>query len=144
MKMKRIKLFEAFSNSDKIKKVEWILLYWALELFIKENNLQEKHYVNPSGNNKLNVYYIYRQAVDTKGKEINGVTIPYFRLITHMGVDKGHLSIECWKSIRNFLIKKRVIRNISDRYNDLIHGEITDPLTYLIKKIFINEKNKTI
>ena len=38
--MKRIKLFEAFRNVNKIDKVNFMLYYWAIRTWIEENELK--------------------------------------------------------------------------------------------------------
>ena len=37
--MKRIKLFEAFNNTDKVEKLNLVVFSWAIEKFIQKNDL---------------------------------------------------------------------------------------------------------
>ncbi len=131
--MKRIKLFEAFNHANKIEEANIILLCWAIELFIKENELKVRIY--KTGN--IITFSLEKMRA---GREAD-VYFKYY--ITPTG--KATLFIDCPDILlddRHYFSKKRIIK-FSGQFAP------TSPMFYkaaekIIKKMYEDEKNKTI
>ncbi len=117
--MKRIKLFEAFSNSDKIEKADHLLLCWGVFQFIKDRRLFHKSQFKGifSLSNEYNDrnYFWYNPAL------------------------RNDVSINCDPSLRSYLIDKKIYKSYYPRPDNLQVA-----VNHVVKKMYEDEKNKAI
>ena len=131
--MRRIKLFEAFTNVNKIEKVNFILFDWAVKAFIAEHDLEFKMFSVP---NEYDVFTIRKIIVNPSGQDL---AIDYFKCEVNLhGKDfkSAIILIRCKLALGKFFVDKNIIST-----NDVIDYEIVKEV---IKKIYQDEKNKTI
>ena len=117
--MKRIKLFEAFSNTDKIGKLNHLLICWCLKQFIKDEELESKISRNNFTLFKYGCYFDY-----------------YF----DYNFEYGYLNIYCGSDLILFFIGKIIPSSLVE-YNQTA---IQKAAKQVIKKMYQDEKNKTI
>ena len=122
--MKRIKLFEAFNGANKIEEANFILLCWAIELFIKENDLKVRMF-NP----KRTVTQMAISKVDGSFKVFD-----YFRYCYYSPED-SRLYIFCFSNLYQYFNMKGIKR---------CEATVRKAAMYVIKKMYEDEKNKTI
>ena len=131
MKMKRIKLFEAFRNVNKIDKVNFMLYYWAIRTWIEENEL--KTHLSFDKYEKKFRFAIYGPPLH----------IEYFS-DDEMTIMAGGISLS--------LYNRRVTRFLSEITTKpfVRSSGLHDPrnivvlIKKVIKKMYEDEKNKTI
>jgi len=131
--MRRIKLFEAFNNRNKIEKANFLLFNWAVKEFITENDLKFKMLSEP---NEYDLFLIRRIIVNPSGQDL---AIDYFKCEVDLhGKDfkSAIILIRCKLALGKFFVDKNIIST-----NDVIDYEIVKEV---IKKIYLDEKNKTI
>jgi hypothetical protein len=115
--MKRIKLFEAFSNSDKIEAANHLLLCWSVKAFIKQKKLKFKIRSNGWGTHvNLTLYY-------------DGCYFDYLIL-------RDELDIHCGSSLKNFLFSKEIYNS----YDFARARDLREAAKEVIKKLY-HEKN---
>jgi len=135
MKMKRIKLFEAFNSIDKIKKVNFILLCWVIKNFIKDNELKSE----------LPEHISHRY--ETKWGPSQFASIICFNLMSSTGrwfaynPAREDLDIYCFKFINKYLVDNKIVCSYANIPTQIM---IYVSAQYVIKKMYVNEKNKTI
>ena len=132
--MRRIKLFEAFINVDKIQKVNFILLCWAIKNLIKHNELEA---VQPRYHS---TDYHYRPFVNTSCFVLRSFTdwFLYNPVV-------NRLRINCYDVIANYLVAKKIVNFQSMRSQSFPDRDsINKSAHYVIKKMYEDEKNKTI
>ena len=146
--MKRIKLFEAFNNEDKIEKVNFLLFNWAVKEFIAEEDLKFKMLSLP---NKSDVFFIQkvkdfpsdyfkcevalRASWETRSSSSLRSSSP--ALLRRMASMKTTIiNIYCHFELRKFFEDKNIISTY-----DVVDYEI---VKRVIKKIYQDEKDKTI
>jgi hypothetical protein len=112
--MKRIKLFEAFNNGDKIEKLNHLLLCWCVKQFIKDEELESKIIFNRFFLYKYVIYFKY----DFEYDEFNICDIIHLK----------------------YFIKKFIPSSLVG-YNQTA---IQKAAKQVIKKMYEHEKNKTI
>ena len=127
--MKRIKLFEAFNNEDKIKRANLILYCWAIDLFIKENDLKPRMYkFRPIPDTQQYAFYLEKFRPDHED-------CLYFRYYYYTPED-SQLYIHCMSDLNLYLPMKGIKR--------LQLSTIKEAAKQVIKKMYQDEKNKTI
>jgi hypothetical protein len=140
--MKRIKLFEAFNNGDKIKRTNLILYCWAIDLFIKENDLKPRMYklrempsfskvLRSSGripDTQQYAFYLEKFRPDHED-------YLYFRYYYYTSED-SQLYIHCMSDLNLYLPMKGI--------KILQINTIKEAAKQVIKKMYQDEKNKTI
>ena len=121
--MKRIKLFEAFNNGYKIKKVNFLVFCWCFESFIKEkiqDGLFEYRKDNPD-------YFIVSKVIDRQ----------YNFLLYYPGIDSVLFSMHD-DSYREYFISKKYI------IYPFYLSDYEDEVLFVLKKLYQDEKNKAI
>ena len=120
MKVKRIKLFEAFSNSDKIEKADHLLLCWGVLQFIKDRRIFSKLHNRSifSLSNEYDDYFFYNPALG------------------------NNVSINCDPSLRFFLIDRKIYKSLYPR--PAKPDYLQKAVNHVIKKMYEDEKNKAI
>ena len=113
--MKRIKLFEAFSNEDKIGKANHFLLCWCVKEFIKHEKLESKISLNHFTLFSFGCYFDYKFRYDDLG-------------------------IYCSSDLNQFLIEKFIPSSIVTFNQTAVRKAVKQ----VIKKMYEDEKNKTI
>ena len=126
--MKRIKLFEAFNNTDKVEKINLVVLSWAIEKFIQKNDLvttQDTEF------NRLRII----------NKNLNNIL--YFTYSPDLRV-----GIYCAKELLVYLKKMKLAEGVKKSpilyqpYDPLYFNEIVAKvLKQVIKKIFVDDKD---
>ena len=124
--MKRIKLFEAFTNSVVIQKIDHLLLCWCVEEFIKDSCFFPKLKTGTIIGDIFSLYDVY-------GKDYY---FTYFRQESALG---NNVSINCDPSLRFFLIDRKIYKSLYPRPDNLQKA-----VNHVIKKMYEDEKNKTI
>ena len=120
--MKRIKLFEAFNDTNKIVKVSFLLFCWCFESFIKEKikdgsfefitNIPPRFIVSDTeSGTRLLIYDFYKNSV-TSFNMHNGYYHEYF-----------------------------ISKNVHSPYYLFTYQ---DEVLFVLKKLYQDEKNKTI
>ena len=124
--MKRLKLFEAFSNCNKIEKVNFLLFNWAVKEFIAEEDLKFKMLSLP---NKYDVFFI---------QKVKDFSSDYFKceVALHGEAIKTIINIYCHFELGQFFVGKHIIST----YDYFVINYIKE----VIKKIYQDEKNKAI
>ncbi len=131
--MRRIKLFEAFNNRNKIEKANFLLFNWAVKEFIAEENLEFKMLSEP---NEYDIFIIRKIIVSPSGQDF---ATDYFRcevVIRGKSFKSPIIHIRCKVALGGFFVGKHIISN-----DDVIDYEIVKEV---IKKIYQDEKNKAI
>jgi hypothetical protein len=130
--MKRIKLFEAFNNGDKIEKTNYFVLCWAIEGFFRENELQVELYYTPSKGG-------VKEKIKTFRLDEDGDKVSYF------SYDPNYrLYIFCFDSLFHYLRKNKVFEGKSySSMCPLIKNMLNKTIINTIKRKYY-EKNKTI
>jgi hypothetical protein len=127
--MKRIKLFEAFNNGDKIKRTNLILYCWAIDLFIKENDLKPRMYkLRRIPDTQQYAFYLEKFRPDHED-------YLYFRYYYYTSED-SQLYIHCMSDLNLYLPMKGI--------KILQINTIEEAAKQVIKKMYQDEKNKTI
>ena len=127
--MRRIKLFEAFNNEDKIKRANLILYCWAIDLFIKENDLKPRMYkLRSILDTQQYAFYLEKFRPDHED-------YLYFRYYYYTPED-SQLYIHCMSDLNLYLPMKGIKR--------LQLSTIKEAAKQVIKKMYQDEKNKTI
>ena len=124
--MKRIKLFEAFTNSVVIQKIDHLLLCWCVSKFIKDSCFFPKLKTGTIIGDIFSLYDVY-------GKDYY---FTYFRQESALGND---VRIYCDLSLKDYVIDKKI---------DIPYYKMPDNLqkavNHVVKKLYEDEKNKTI
>ena len=129
--MKRIKLFEAFNNVDKIEKLNHLLLYWTFETFIKEH----------IENKQLRLY---------KSKDLICICKNFTDEISNVCYDiKRDLIIYNWEgesSWWNFysMLFNFISRRLEIDKETIKMSNLENVMIKFFKKIYQDEKNKAI
>jgi hypothetical protein len=113
--MKRIKLFEAFSNGDKVEKVNHFLFCWCIKEFIKNEQLRPAIRRNHFTLYDFCSYFDYNFRYD-------------------------EVDIYCLSYLKQFFIEK-FIPSFIVTFNETA---IQKAAKQIIKKMYQDEKNKTI
>ena len=118
--MKRIKLFEAFTNTNKIEKANHLLLCWCVEEFIKEQN----------------------PKIDLRGACLRLSNSDSFMEFVYCD-DYKSLDIWCMPLLKPFLFRKAQLLYESP-FSEEKRIALLRAAKKVIKEIYDNEKNKTI
>ena len=134
--MKRIKLFEAFNNTEKINSANFTLFNWVIKAFIIEHDLKFVILSNVMswGSNKL--FILRKIKADSDGQKfaVNYIQCEVFRRRYFPSEIIFH--IDCKPELRKFFVDKNIIST-----NDVVeYGMVKE----VIKKMYEDEKNKTI
>ncbi len=120
--MKRIKLFEAFNNGDKVEKLNHLLLCWGVEEFIKM--------INP--------------IVDLRGECLNLVNRNFDSFILFEYCDDyKSLNIWCTSELKKFLFSKVKLLD-EGHFLEEMRIALVRASVKVIKKMYQDEKNKAI
>jgi len=147
--MRWIQLFEAFNNTDRIEKVNFILLCWAIEAFfiegiengtwacrnVRHNSL--KIFIIEKVNDSFHNYVRYFISGDNTGKiayilqsEYEGDSLSAY--INEKGINppsnEGLISIDA----------------AGNGCTLFYYHSLSDEMHFVVKKIYQDEKNKTI
>jgi len=126
--MKRIKLFEAFNNVDKIEKLNHLLLYWTFETFVKERIENREYKLSKS---KVQIC-ISKSFTDNVCYDVKRDSIIY----NWDGKDG-------WWNFYTTLFY--VISRRLDILSDYVRmSNLENVMVKFFKKIYQDEKNKTI
>ena len=131
--MRRIKLFEAFINVDKIQKVNFILLCWAIKNLIKDNELeavQPKYHSIAYNNNQFDDKICFVLKSSSSWFLYNPVV--------------NRLAINCQLNISIYLVVKKIINPDRILRTSTSSNIINKSAHYVIKKMYEDEKNKAI
>ncbi len=126
--MKRIKLFEAFNNTDKIEEVNVILFRWVIYLFIKENNLKVRMF-NLKRIPDSQQYAFYLKKFRPDHEDYLYFTYYYY------SPENSQLNIHCFSNLYQYFNMKGIKR---------CEASVRKAAMYVIKKMFEDEKNKAI
>jgi hypothetical protein len=121
--MKRIKLFEAFSNTDKIGKVNHLLLCWCVKQFIKDEELESK-----ISRNNFTLYKTSHGNIVWYGARFN------------YNFEYEELEIISLGDLNRFFIDKSIPSLLYEYNQTSMHKAAKQ----VIKKMYQDEKNKTI
>ncbi len=139
--MKRIKLFEAFNNTEKIDKLNSIVFSWAIESFIRRNDLVTKK-VSSLPNTQVHRFPIVKKKLLIDRKIIKEWL--YFTYSPNHRVE-----IYCTKELLAYLKKMKLAKGVNKRaltpyqhYDSLYFNEIVAKISkQAIKKIFFDDKD---
>ena len=136
--MKRIKLFEAFNNTEKIDKLNSIVFSWAIESFIRRNDLV----INTGPPHPGFPWYeqIYRLPIVNK----NHNNSLYFTYSSDHGIQ-----IYCSKKLLAYLKEMKLAEGVNKRalttyqhYDPLYFDKIVKKISkQSIKKIFFGDED---
>lgn len=135
--MKRIKLFEAFNNTEKIDKLNSIVFSWAIESFIRRNDLV----INTGPPHPGFSWYeqIYRLPIVNK----NHNNSLYFTYSSDHGIQ-----IYCNKKLLAYLKEMKLAEGVKhvlrphQFYDPLYYDKIVKKISkQAIKKIFFDDKD---
>ena len=135
MKMKRIKLFEAFNSIDKIKKVNFILLCWVIENFIRDNELKSE----------LPEHISHRY--ETKWGPSQFASIICFNLMSSTGrwfaynPAREDLDIYCFKFINKYLVDNKIVNFQSMRSQSFPDRDIINKSGICVERIHCNQSS---
>ena len=135
MKMKRIKLFEAFSNTDKIDKVNHLLFCWSVREFIKHKNLTPLLIDTPFGGEKFCLFEDSLSATNDKSHQV-------FYFCFYPEEEGDDINILCYLSLSDFLDGKKI-------YKHFFRGKantksLQKAVNHVVKKMYEDEKNKAV
>jgi hypothetical protein len=135
--MKRIKLFEAFNNTDKVEKLNLVVFSWAIEKFIQKNDLV----INTGPPHPGFDWYAQIYRLPIVNKKLNNSL--YFTYSTDQGIQ-----IYCAKKLLEYLKEMKLAEGVkhilkpNQRYDPLYFDKIVAKvLKQVIKKIFVDDKD---
>ena len=124
MKMRRIKLFEAFSNTDKIGKANHFLLCWSVKEFIEYEKLESKLF--------RNYFKLYR------GSERVMVNRDGYGTYFSYNFENGDFMIYC--DLKPYIEDKE----ITTPRNWTLINPLREAAREVIKKMYQKQKNKAL
>lgn len=132
--MKRIRLFEAFNNTEKIDKVNFLTYCWVLEKIISSHNSRIEFKTAP-------VLVASPDGISAKIARARGVVI-YVHVDDKLFFEYNHFTgiSKVWniEKVRRLMIDYLTQQPIRlSFFSD-------KSLNYVLKKLYLDEKNKTI